>query len=103
MRNSKPNERYVWFSFPPEMNKQKFNAACSALTLTRLCAHTLLYLVYGVIVTEAVLVNGHCFQVTTNLTSALHHIRFLIPDGKQYLLCIDAICINQEDLDERRA
>lgn len=47
-----------------------------------------------------VLVNGHNVKVTNNLHSLLKCLR---RNGKvrQFLLWIDALCINQEDLDER--
>ncbi|KAL5327565.1 hypothetical protein ACEPPN_005265 [Leptodophora sp. 'Broadleaf-Isolate-01'] len=48
--------------------------------------------------TSEVWLNGHKLQVTANLESALRRIRSC--DGS-VLIWADAICINQEDLDER--
>lgn len=49
---------------------------------------------------KEILVNGHCIRVTTNLHDLLTVFR---KNGKmlQSLLWIDAICINQQDLEER--
>jgi hypothetical protein len=46
------------------------------------------------------IVHGKEFQITTNLESALQHIR--LPDHAQ-LLWVDAICINQNGVAERRS
>jgi hypothetical protein len=43
--------------------------------------------------------NRNHYQVTTNLESALRHLRHL----KYKLLWVDALCINQKDLDERES
>lgn len=45
-------------------------------------------------------VDGHSLNITRNLFQALQH---LLRDGKDRLLWIDAICINQADLAERGA
>ena len=42
--------------------------------------------------------HGKCIKVTSNLESALHHIR---SEKKVTMFWIDQICINQEDLEER--
>ncbi|KAH8649757.1 heterokaryon incompatibility [Tricladium varicosporioides] len=42
--------------------------------------------------------NGHKFVVTSNLQLALRHIRDC---DSEVLIWIDAICINQKNLDER--
>ncbi|KAE9370151.1 HET-domain-containing protein, partial [Stipitochalara longipes BDJ] len=44
-------------------------------------------------------VNGSTMHITSNLYTALQHIRF---EGEDRLLWIDAICIDQENMDERR-
>ncbi|KAH8702916.1 heterokaryon incompatibility protein-domain-containing protein, partial [Phaeosphaeriaceae sp. PMI808] len=44
--------------------------------------------------------NKRPFQVTNNLYSALQHLRY---KDKERILWIDAICINQEDWNERSA
>lgn len=46
------------------------------------------------------ILDGHHFPVTTNLLSALRHLR--PPAGSHSIsLWVDAVCINREDLDER--
>jgi len=49
-------------------------------------------------VTAAIFINGVEHQITTNLESALRHIR---DDVKPIVLWVDAICINQSDITER--
>lgn len=44
--------------------------------------------------------DGHNFPVTANLFSALRHLR-PPPTGQPLTLWVDAVCINQDDLDER--
>lgn len=48
--------------------------------------------------TQSILVNGHYFQVTQSLYTALLHIR---DDQLVRRLWVDAICINQNDDDEK--
>lgn len=50
--------------------------------------------------TLPVIVGGHEKQVTTNLEAALRHLRW---QEKPRILWIDAICINQDDIEERSA
>ncbi|RYP07132.1 hypothetical protein DL764_002679 [Monosporascus ibericus] len=50
---------------------------------------------------NTVLLDGHPFPVTTNLLTALRHLRPPAGAGAS-ALWVDAICINQQDLDERR-
>lgn len=47
-----------------------------------------------------ILCNGKSFRVTPNLGAALQHLRYA-DASKARILWIDAICINQADLDER--
>ena len=49
-------------------------------------------------ITEAIQLNGYNFDVTTSLECALRYLRLL--DTERYIWA-DAICINQDDLDER--
>lgn len=49
-------------------------------------------------ITKPIMLNGHEFQVTTNLESALRRLRH---DTMALGYWIDALCINQADLDER--
>jgi hypothetical protein len=49
--------------------------------------------------TLPITVNGETMQVTTNLESALRYLR--VEFGPTFLFWIDAVCINQEDVDER--
>ncbi|RYP51918.1 hypothetical protein DL768_002886 [Monosporascus sp. mg162] len=51
-------------------------------------------------VTESILVNSIPLPVTTNLASALRHLRERYKE-EQIAFWIDAICINQQDEDER--
>ena len=48
-----------------------------------------------------ILVNGQEMQVTRNLEVALHHLSSESKFAAEYKLWIDAICINQSDLEER--
>jgi hypothetical protein len=50
-----------------------------------------------------ILLDGQTFLVTENLEGALRHLRCLTPDdsAKALPLWVDAICINQENIDER--
>ncbi|KAI0170355.1 heterokaryon incompatibility protein-domain-containing protein [Pestalotiopsis sp. NC0098] len=50
--------------------------------------------------TLPVIVDGHEKQVTTNLEAALRHLRW---QEKPRILWIDAICINQNDIEEKSA
>ncbi|RYO85568.1 hypothetical protein DL762_005133 [Monosporascus cannonballus] len=50
---------------------------------------------------NTVLLDGHPFPVTTNLLMALRHLRPPAGAGAT-ALWVDAVCINQQDLDERR-
>ncbi|RYP74040.1 hypothetical protein DL771_003229 [Monosporascus sp. 5C6A] len=50
---------------------------------------------------NTVLLDGHPFPVTKNLLAALRHLRPLAGAGATPLW-VDAVCINQQDLDERR-
>lgn len=55
-------------------------------------------------VTEAILVNGHRIQVTTNLASALGYAPHHLSESKHATsmkLWVDAICINQKDIAEK--
>ncbi|KAJ3539807.1 hypothetical protein NM208_g5342 [Fusarium decemcellulare] len=55
-------------------------------------------------VTEAILVNGHKIQVTTNLVSALRYAPQHLSESKHATskkLWVDAICINQKDITEK--
>ncbi|ORY18413.1 heterokaryon incompatibility protein-domain-containing protein [Clohesyomyces aquaticus] len=49
--------------------------------------------------TEHILLNGIEFMITPSLSSALQHLRL---PTEERTLWIDALCINQSDLDERR-
>lgn len=50
---------------------------------------------------NTIMIDGHEFPVTANLLSALRHLR--PPFGaRPTIFWVDAVCINQEDLDERR-
>lgn len=51
----------------------------------------------GLNITKGIILNGQPFQVTINLESALRHLRRL----NRRTMWIDAICINQLDLEER--
>lgn len=51
--------------------------------------------------TETIILNGEPFQVTKNLYTALDKIRTIEIFNTRYMLWVDAICINQEDLQER--
>ncbi|KAK0645797.1 heterokaryon incompatibility protein-domain-containing protein, partial [Cercophora newfieldiana] len=46
----------------------------------------------------AITINGISKQITPNLHSALRHIR---DTGRERVLWIDALCINQDDLEEK--
>ena len=48
----------------------------------------------------SILIDGISFQVTRNLYSALHQLRFSTPKDVR-VLWIDALCINQNDVEER--
>jgi hypothetical protein len=48
--------------------------------------------------TERIYLKGLRFNVTTNLASALQHIRF---QDQERTLWVDAVCINQKDIAER--
>ncbi|CAG9939676.1 unnamed protein product [Clonostachys rosea f. rosea IK726] len=55
-------------------------------------------------VTDTILVNGHKIQVTTNLVSALQCAPRHLRESKHAMslkLWVDAICINQEDINEK--
>ena len=50
-----------------------------------------------------ILVNGKPVQVTENLESALKILRDKLPMRLGVRLLVDALCINQKDVKERRA
>ncbi|KAM0295375.1 hypothetical protein ACHAPM_010741 [Fusarium culmorum] len=47
---------------------------------------------------QKIMINGHDFSVRQNLWDALHYLHKHCPDTRYW---IDAICINQNDIDER--
>ncbi|KAI1453301.1 HET-domain-containing protein [Annulohypoxylon moriforme] len=47
-------------------------------------------------------IDGDDFPVTTNLLVALRHLRSVLGTDNPITLWVDAVCINQADLDERR-
>ena len=49
--------------------------------------------------TRPILVNGHVLEIGENLYAALMHLRIVLPASA--LFWIDAICINQNDIQER--
>ena len=49
-------------------------------------------------ITEPILVNGHVLNITTNLNAALLALR---KTNEERVLWVDAICINQADVQER--
>ncbi|KAK5659022.1 hypothetical protein OQA88_1109 [Cercophora sp. LCS_1] len=49
---------------------------------------------------NTVLLDSHSFSVTANLLSALHHLR-APATSRPVTLWVDAVCINQSDVDER--
>jgi hypothetical protein len=55
--------------------------------------------------THCIMVNGHSFAVTANLYAALRHLRKVSStigfDAAEFPFWIDAICINQADVDEK--
>ncbi|KAK7403206.1 hypothetical protein QQX98_011023 [Neonectria punicea] len=53
--------------------------------------------------TTTIYVDRHKFEATKNLVSGLHHIRELLRGEETLPLWIDAICINQGDMEERNA
>ncbi|EON68047.1 hypothetical protein W97_07195 [Coniosporium apollinis CBS 100218] len=48
--------------------------------------------------TRTITLNGHAYQVTSNLYSALQHLRHA---DKERRIWVDAVCINQSDLEEK--
>lgn len=59
--------------------------------------------------TEDILVNGSTTSITSNLASALRHVRrhwhavFPLQEFSRFRIWADALCINQKDLSERRS
>jgi hypothetical protein len=51
-------------------------------------------------VTRPIALNGHTFEVTTNLEAAIRHLRF---QDRNRVFWIDAISVNQIDNDERNS
>jgi hypothetical protein len=49
--------------------------------------------------TRPIIINGHVLEIGENLHTALVHLQFILPASA--LLWIDAICINQNDIQER--
>ncbi|KAF6812096.1 ankyrin and HET domain-containing protein [Colletotrichum musicola] len=52
-------------------------------------------------ITRPIVFNGHKVNVTQNLDAALHRLRSMKRQGKLKFIWIDALCINQTDLDEK--
>jgi hypothetical protein len=52
-------------------------------------------------VTQMILLNGKDHEATTNLDAALRQVRRQLQDNQKIRLWVDALCINQEDIDER--
>ncbi|KAI8629525.1 heterokaryon incompatibility protein-domain-containing protein [Xylariaceae sp. FL1651] len=64
--------------------------------------YALSYVWGDTLATKQIMINGKPFAVTNNLYEALHHFRQLSHLGYlNHYFWIDAICINQDDLDER--
>jgi hypothetical protein len=53
--------------------------------------------------TAPVYVDGHEFRATENLVSVLKHIRDMLREDEVIVLWVDAISINQRDIEERNA
>ncbi|KAJ9131012.1 Heterokaryon incompatibility protein [Pleurostoma richardsiae] len=53
--------------------------------------------------TERIFVDNHEFQATSNLAAALRHIRRNLKEEQTAVLWVDAVCINQADVEERSA
>lgn len=51
-------------------------------------------------ITEEITFNGHRKHVTANLQVALRYLRY---EDRQRILWVDALCINQDDIDERES
>ncbi|KAF5374284.1 hypothetical protein D9758_004543 [Tetrapyrgos nigripes] len=51
----------------------------------------------------SILLHDSPFPVTRNLFTALHYLRDESPNGKERILWVDAVVINQEDIDERNS
>jgi hypothetical protein len=51
-------------------------------------------------VTRPIALNGHTFEVTTNLEAAIRHLRF---QGRNRVFWINAISVNQIDNDEQNS
>ena len=49
------------------------------------------------------MLEGHRFQITTNLYHALEYLRKKSADYPALRLCIDSMCINQNDPEERNS
>ncbi|KAK3068800.1 hypothetical protein LTR53_013346 [Teratosphaeriaceae sp. CCFEE 6253] len=63
-------------------------------------SYTALSYVWGdPLLTRMILVDGQAFEATANLESALRHLRADLA-GKE--LWVDAVCINQQDVEEKR-
>lgn len=60
--------------------------------------HTLSYVWGDPVVKSPILVEGHLKEVTTNLRHALQHLR---KEERELVIWVDAICINQQDSDEK--
>jgi hypothetical protein len=68
---------------------------------SRISCYSALSYVWGdATVTKEIVVNGQNLKVTTNLESALRHLRKL---DRALVLWADAICINQNDTAERNS
>jgi hypothetical protein len=64
--------------------------------------HALSYVWGSKHATRPILLNGMMFPVTANLEGALRHLRELYREGRRDLvLWVDALCINQDDVEER--
>lgn len=84
----------------PGKYEDPISGALSVVSLAEAPTYEALSYVWGdPTVTLPIRVDGLDFQVTTNLEAALRHLRYR--DGRNRTLWVDAICINQDDIEER--
>jgi hypothetical protein len=94
----------------PDQHDGKVHASLTKTTLADAPSYAALSYVWGdPKVTEDIVIDGHVLPVTTNLATALRHVRslgqsiFPSRDSDEFLLWADAVCVNQADVVERNS